>query len=324
MRRLILLILSAALALTGCSSPASNDKPVIGLTYIPNIQFSPFYLAQSDGAFRTAGVEATLRHHGTSESLFTAMASGKEQFVVAGGDEMMQARSQGLDLVAVAAYYHAYPAEVIVPKSSAITTLAGLKGHSIGIPGKYGESWFALLVALQTAGLTENDVMIKEIGYTQISALSTKKVDAVVGFSNNDAVQFQQSGFPIRALAISNQTVPLVPASLITTGEYAKAHPEVVKAVVKAMTAGISTAVNNPSHAMEVSAAFIPDLNSQAVKASSQATLAATKALWTDSRGGVDAALDPAQWQAMADFMAKTKLTATRQDPATAMTNDYV
>lgn len=324
MKRLIVLILAAALALTGCSGAASNEKPVIGLTYIPNVQFSPFYLAQSDRAFATAGVDPTLRHHGSSESLFTAIASGKEQFVLAGGDEMLQARSQGLDLVAVAAYYHAYPAEVIVPKNSAITSLAGLKGHSIGVPGKYGESWFALLAALQTAGLSQNDVMIKEIGYTQISALSTNKVDAVIGFSNNDAVQFALSGFPIRALAISNQQVPLVPATLITTRSYAKAHPDVVKAVVTGMTAGVSTAVNDPQHAMEVSAAFIPDLNGQAAKAASLATLTATKALWVNAQGRVDSAMDPAQWAAMADFMATAKLTATRQDPTLAMTNEYV
>lgn len=324
MKRLILLILATALALTGCSGSASNEKPIIGLTYIPNVQFSPFYLAQSDRAFATAGVDPTLRHHGTSESLFTAIASGKEQFVLAGGDEMLQARSQGLDLVAVAAYYHAYPAEVIVPKGSPITNLAGLKGHSIGVPGKYGESWFALLVALQTAGLSQNDVVIKEIGYTQTTALTTKKVDAVIGFSNNDAVQFTLAGFPIRSLAISNQVVPLVPASLITTRAYAKAHPEVVKAVVAAMTAGVSTAVNDPEHAMAVSAAFIPDLNSQAVRAASSATLTATKSLWVNAQGRVDSTLDPAQWAAMADFMAATKLTATRQDPTLAMTNDYV
>lgn len=328
MKRLILLFLAAVVALSGCSgtggSTAAAQNPVIGLTYIPNIQFSPFYVAEADGAFTTAGVSPTLRHHGTSESLFTAIASGQEQFVVAGGDEMLQARSQGLDLIAVGAYYHSYPAEVIVPKASTITTLAGLKGHSIGIPGKYGESWFALLVALDSAGLTQADVTIKEIGYTQTTALSTGKVDAVIGFSNNDAVQFGLAGFSIRSLAIAPGTVPLVPASLITTSSYAKDHPEVVKAVVAAMTAGINTVITNPSHAMDVSANYIPDLKSQAATASAQATLTATIPLWKAASGSVDARMSAAQWAAMADFLAQTKLTATRQDPALAMTNDYV
>ena len=43
----------------------------VGLTYIPNIQFSPFYVAESEGLFKDAGINLTLRHHGTQEGLFT-------------------------------------------------------------------------------------------------------------------------------------------------------------------------------------------------------------------------------------------------------------
>lgn len=324
MKRLIVLVIGLALALTGCAGGTGpTQSPVIGLTYIPNVQFSPFYVAEADGSFTAANVKPTLRHHGTSESLFAAMVAGQEQFVVAGGDEMMEARSQGLDLVTVAAYYHQYPAEVIVAKNSPITSLAGLKGHSIGIPGKYGESWFALLVALRTAGLTQSDVQIKEIGYTQISALTTGKVDAVVGFSNNDAVQFALNNFPIRSFAIANGTVPLVGASLITTRQYAQQHPEVVKAVIAGMLSGVRSVVNDPTNALKVSASSIPNLNSAASLASAKATLAATSTLWTTADGQVSGHLDPVQWNAMADFMAQTGLTATRQDPAQAMSNAF-
>lgn len=232
MNRVLALVVVLVMALTGCAtttSPSSTTAlptPTIGLTYIPNVQFSPFYVAKTDGEFTKAGVNPTLRHHGTSEGLFTALVAGTEQFVLAGGDELMQARSQGMDLVAVSSYYRSYPVEVIVGKSSTIASLADLKGRTIGLPGKYGESWFGLLVALRTAGLSESDVTIKEIGYTQTAALSTGKVDAVIGFSNNDAVQFELAGFATRSLAIASGTVPLVPASLITTTAYANQHPE--------------------------------------------------------------------------------------------------
>lgn len=324
MKRVVVLVIGLALALTGCAGGVtSTQSPVIGLTYIPNVQFSPFYVAQTDGAFAAAKVNPTLRHHGTSESLFTALVAGQEQFVVAGGDEMMEARSQGLDLVAVASYYHQYPAEVMVPKNSSITSLAGLRGATIGIPSKSGETWFALLVALQTAGLTQADVKIEEISYTQIPALTRGNVDAAVGFSNSDAVQAALSGLPIRTFPVAHGTVPLVSSSLITTRQYAQQHPDVVKGVVAGMMAGVSSVVKDPANAMKVSVHYIPDLNTPASTAAARATLAATNKLWTTADGRISGRLDPAQWSAMADFMARTKLTPTRQDPALAMSNTY-
>lgn len=334
MRNRLIAAVTALLLFAGCSqAPTSTTSasgtpalptPTIGLTYIPNVQFSPFYVAEADGDFTKAGVAPVLRHHGTSEGLFTAIAAGKEQFVVAGGDEMLQARAQGLDLVAVSAYYRSYPVVVIVPDGSPIRSLADLKGHSIGIPGKYGESWFGLQVALLSAGLSQADVQIKEIGYTQQAALTTAKVDAIVGFSNNEAVQFGLAGFATRSLPIASGTVPLVGASLITTADYAKANPDVVKAVVAGMLSGITTTVADPNHVLEVSTTYVPGLSETSAQTAAKATLAATDALWTTADGKVDGTLDANQWNAMADFMAAQGLTSQRVDPTPAFSNAYL
>lgn len=325
--------LATVLALTGCAAPAAPVTPngtpelpttTIGLTYIPNVQFSPFYVAHTQGSFAKAGVNAELRHHGASEGLFTALVAGQEQFVVAGADEMLQARSQGMDLLAVSAYYRSYPVVVIVPAESPITTLADLKGRSIGVPGKYGESWFGLQVALRTAGLSEADVQVKEIGYTQQAALRSGKVDAIVGFSNNDLVQSVLSSFAARSLPISVTDVPLVGASLITTTAFAKDHPEVVRSVVAGTLAGVKAVVADQTVAMTASAAYIPGLDVPATTLSAEATLAATVPLWKGPDAVIDGRLDRSQWAQMAQFMDASGLTATVQDPTLAMSNDYL
>lgn len=320
------------LAVAGCSTappaaPSASASPVatptIGLTYIPNIQFSPFYVAESAGLFTEAGVAPTLRHHGASEGLFTALAAGQEDFVVAGGDEMLQARAEGLDLISIATYYRGYPVVIIVPEGSDITTAADLKGHSVGIPGRYGESWFGLQVAMKAAGLTEEDVAIEEIGYTQQAALTTGKVDAIVGFANNDAVQFGLAGVPVRSIPLAD-SVPLVGISLVTTGAYAEAHPEATKAVADAMVAGVARVVGDPEGAVEASVAYVPGLSAEDAKTAARATLDATIKVWTAADGTVSGKQDAEAWAAMAAFMAEQGLTASAQDAAAAMTNDYV
>ena len=126
-----------ALGLSACGSqqaaPASggNDRStsvVVGLTYIPNVQFAPAYVAVSEGIFTDNGVDASVRHHGSDEGLFTALLAGEEDVVIASGDEAAVASTQGMDLVSIGSYYRDYPGTVIVRDDSPIQSLADLKG----------------------------------------------------------------------------------------------------------------------------------------------------------------------------------------------------
>jgi NitT/TauT family transport system substrate-binding protein len=322
--RTLLLTVVAALALGGCTGDGTTDPPtpsvppdaVVGLTFIPNIQFAPFYIAASD---RYLPEYVTLRHHGSAEGLFTALTAGEEQFVVAGGDEILQARGQGTDIVAIAAYYRRYPARIIVPADSDIQSLADLKGHTIGVPGRYGESWFALVLALQEAGLTEADVTIQSIGYTLQAALTTNQVDAAIGFANGDAVTLAASGFAIRTI---DPAVPLVSICLAATRAYAEAHPETVRATVTALRQGIESVIADPAHALDVADRYIPNFSDPDARATAELVLAATSELFTDAGGHIAGDLDQAEWEAMAQAMGQAGLIAST-NAEDAMTNDY-
>ncbi len=320
---------SSAGAATGASastgaSAAPAARALIGLTYIPNIQFAPFYTGVAQGLYQAAGVDVTLRHHGASEGLFTALAAGQEDFVIAGADEMLQARAQGMDVVAIAPYYRQYPAVLVVPADSAIKTAADLKGHSVGVPGRYGESWFGLKVLLNAAGLTEADVTIQEIGYTQQAALTSKKVDSTIGFTNNDVVQFNAGGFPVRTIPLTSGTLPLVSISLMTTQKYLDAHGDTARKVASGTVRSLQAVVGNPAGALVDAEAFVPALKTDATqKAAAARTLDATLPLWKDASGQVGSGLDAAQFAAMATFMEQQGLLAQPVDATKAMSNAY-
>ena len=301
-----------------------TPRATIGLTYIPNIQFAPFYTGLAQGAFTDAGVEATLRHHGANEGLFTALAAGDEDFVIAGGDELLQARAQGMDLVAIGQYYHQYPVVLIVPDVSPIVTAVDLAGHRVGVPGRYGESWFGLLASLAASGLTEDDIEVIEIGFTPRAALQRGDVDVVVGFVNNDQVQFQLADIPTRVIPLTpDGTVPLVSIVMVTTARQLAERPAVARAVVAGMVAGIRATVDAPASAVQTAREHIPTLGQPGAEAAASAVLEATIPLWKKN-GVISGTMVPADWSAMADIMAKHGLVAQAVDPADAMTNDHV
>lgn len=308
----------------GCTDPspgAVDARLTIGLTYVPNVQFAPFYLAQREGYFTDAGVDVTLRHHGESEDLFGALSAGREQIVVAGGDEMMQARSGGVDVVSVATLYQVYPVTLIVPKGSPIAAPADLAGRTVGVPGEYGETWFGLLAMLDSAGLTTDDVTVESIGYTQQAALSGGHVDAVMGFVNNDVPQFQATGLDVTAVGIGE--VPLVGISLGTTARMTQQQSAALSGVIEAVGRAVTEIAADPGLAVDAAAEQIPGSISDSQRDIMAQVAEATVPLYGELTGpwGLQ---DAERWSAMADTMLDLGLIETAVPAQEAFSNDFI
>lgn len=317
-----------ALGLAACSggggtgsaaTPAgpTTREPVeltVGLTYIPNIQFAPFYVASEFGYFADEGLDVTLRHHGAAESLFGALASGEEDVVNAGADEMLQAYAADVPVVTTGVMYQEYPVLLIVPEDSAIEALPDMEGQSIGLPGPYGENWFWLLAAIQEAGLSQEDVGIEYIGYTQQAALIGGTVDGVVGFANNDVLNFDRSGVGVRTLTAD---VPLVGISVGALEATVENRPEDLAALNRAVARAMEFILSDPAAAVDASSAHIPDLTGAGAHEAALETLEATMALYGDEPLRVDAAL----WPPMYEFMVSRGLAEPGIDPALAVTD---
>ena len=104
-----------------------------------------------------------------------------------------------------ATIYGTFPAIVVANAASGIRTAADLKGKTIGIPGKYGTSWIQLQALLQSAGLTPDDVTIKEFpAFGQTAALQQGAVDAATGFANNEPIVLRRAGIEPVVLGIDD------------------------------------------------------------------------------------------------------------------------
>ena len=323
--------LLAALALvfvTACGSNTSSTSThhlTVGLTYIPNIQFAPFYVADALGYYKDAGLSVTLRHHQFGEGEFDAVAAGKEDAVFGGGDEMLQARDHKIPLVYVANIYAKYPVALMVPADSPIHTAADLRGHTIGTPGPYGETYFGLLALLRSAELEPGDVTIQNIGFTQVSALLGQKVDAVMGYVNNEAIQFQQANFPVRTLVLSDvvDSLPLVSNGLGALQSVLDARGNDIKALVAATMRGVAYTIAHPQDALNISEKYVPGLNDPKNAASALAVLQATIPTWKSS-GARPGFNDPDTWQAMGSFMLQYGLLTNQANVAQAYSNNYL
>lgn len=318
----------AALALAGCQSggnpggtEAAGEPITVGLTYTPNIQFAPFYVAEELGYFDEAGVNVELRHHGESEELFGAIKNGTEQMVYASGDEIAQAVPNGVEMRSVATLYAKYPAVLIVPEDSDIKTAEDLRDKKIGVPGAYGQTYFALLAMLARANMSVENIQLEEIGYTQQAALTTGKVDAVMGFANNDAVQIEASGFPVRTIdAVLPESPVLVGPAVAASDSLIEERGEDITRVLEAVSRALDYIRENPEEAVKLSAEYIPTLTSPEQRDAALATLEASLPLMADG----DLQNVPAHWTAMVEFMKTRELLPGQVKAELLYTNDLL
>ena len=313
-----------ALLLTACGSTnsAASGSPssapttknlTIGLGYIPDVQFAPFYVAKSKGYYSAAGLNVTF-NHGIVPDLFGSMVAGRNTFVFAGGDELLAARDKNIQAVDVATIFQKYPVSLIVPSDSPIKTLADLKGHTIGIPGAYGSTYTGLLALLYSAHLKRSDVKVQSIGFTQVSALISHKVDAVMGYSNNEALQLPEHGFPVHTFNVSDYQ-PLVSNGIITTEATYHSQVAMVKSFVQATLKGLKDVIADPSAALEICKTYIPTLTNTAQALN---VLKATIPTWQGN--GQLGSNDSATWQSMEQFLVAQKMIAPVKD----LSQDYV
>jgi NitT/TauT family transport system substrate-binding protein len=315
---ILVALLSAACGSTTTSSTSATTatglkKISIGLGYIPDIQFAPFYVAQSKGYYKAAGLDVTF-HHGVVNDLIGSMVLGHDNFVFASGDEELVARSKNLKVVDVATIFQKFPVSLIVPADSPIHTLADLKGHTIGEPGPFGATHIGLLALLYQAHLTPNDVHIQAIGFTQVSALLGRHVDAVMGYSNNEPLQLRQKGFAVRTFDVSDYQ-PLVSNGIVTTEDTLHNQSQLVQSFVQATLKGLKEVIANPSEAVQLSKSYVPGLDS----GRAMNVLEATIPLWQGN--GHLGYNDTSTWKSMEQFLIAQNIIPSGQDISQAYTN---
>ncbi|MDX1379103.1 MAG: ABC transporter substrate-binding protein, partial [Anaerolineales bacterium] len=93
-RKLVLILLGAALVISGCaSSRSANDsgaltKIRLPMGFIPNIQYAPFYVAVEKGYFRDAGIEIEFDYKFETDGV-ALVGAGELPFAVVSGEQVL-------------------------------------------------------------------------------------------------------------------------------------------------------------------------------------------------------------------------------------------
>ncbi|HPD41926.1 MAG TPA: ABC transporter substrate-binding protein [Anaerolineae bacterium] len=314
----LMLSVLLVVSLAGCGGRETEREAItLPMGYVADVQFSPIYMGLERGYFQEAGYDITLDYRWETDGL-RLVAAGTLPFTIASGDQVIQARSQGLPVVAIASWYRKFPVAIVSLADIPLDTPADLRGLRIGTPETFGASYIGLRALLAAGGLTEKDIELQVIGYSQIPALLTETVDAVVVYANNTPSVLEEEGIAYHILYVADYA-ELVSNVLVTNETMIREHPERVAAFVKAFLQSLAEVLEDPDAAFEVCKKYITGLEENA--AAQRAVLETTLTYWQAPDLGH---FTPEAWATAQQVMLEAGLITQPVPVESLFTNQFV
>ncbi len=321
----------AAPAATPTEPAAATTAPALrqvtlAMSYIPNVQFAPYYMAAAKGYYAEAGLEVTFDYNFETDVVqrVAAWPESGVTFATASGTSTLLARQQGLPVKTVMTLYQQFPIVFFARSSTRLKSAEDLKGKTVGIPGNFGESFYGLLAMRYANQLAEDAFTVQEIGFTQAQAVLEDKVPVAIGYAMNEPVLLRQQGVEVDVLRVAD-VYNLAANGIVVSERLIAAEPEVVRGFVTASLKGLRATLDNPDEAFEVSLGFIPEANLGDVELQRQVLLESLP-YWYSEKTNVEGPgyTDVALWKATEQFMRDAGLLASPVEVSDAFTNEFI
>jgi len=298
--------------------PAALQKVRLGVGFVPNVQFAPFYVAQSKGFYADEGLEVDIEY-GFENDFVALAARGEREFAIASGDQVILARAQNLPITYVMKWYQRYPVALMARADKGVAKPEDLAGKKVGLPGFFGATFIGWKALAHAAGIDENSVAVEEIGFTQAAAVQQDTVDAAMVYIANEPIQLRNEGIDVTVFQVSDY-INLVSNGLVVGDKLMAENPELVQRMVRASMRGLDYTIKNPGEAFEIVRQVIPEITDEDAPTQRQ-VLDASIELWRSNNLGVSSQQD---WQDSVDFMRQTGMLEKNIDVETLYSNKFI
>jgi putative hydroxymethylpyrimidine transport system substrate-binding protein len=322
-----LALLILALGVAACGSKSENtkgepEKLSLDLDFYPNPDHAGIYMAEKEGFFKEAGLEVAINAPTDPSAPLKDVAAGKTDLAITYEPQLMLAREQGLDVVAVAALVNRPLTSLMWLKKSGIKSAAGLKGKTVSYAGiPYQEAFLETI--LRRAKVPASTVKKVNVGFGLIPSLANGSADAMLGgYSNVEGVALREAGkapviTPVDELGVPTYDELILVARRATLAE----EGPKIRLFMSALQRGTEAAVANPKAATEA----ILAANSSLEPKLTEAQIAATLPLLEGTPAGKPYGwMNPKEWEEFGAWMRDEELIQNLPKASEMLTNAYL
>ena len=256
----------AALLLAGTvglseTAQAAPPQPIEFVEAVHNLGYIDLYVGQHAKIFEKHGLTLHLTAAGGDTQAFAAVLGKTAQFAVGDPTMVEMSRERGgpgmvVGTLVQRAHYFGVSKTVAAP----ITDPKGFKGLTFVTSPDPNTNYSVTKKIMQDNGLKlGTDAKIIEVNPgTEIGAMLAGRADVAVAYQPNVAAAIAQGAKVV--FDFSSYMGPFCNTGVMVLPEYAKAHPDVVQALVDALEESARLTYAKPDYAKQVARAEFPDV----------------------------------------------------------------
>jgi NitT/TauT family transport system substrate-binding protein len=229
-------IVPAAVLLSGCGK--SPRKIRLALNWKPDPQFGGFYAAP----YQAHGLEVEILPGGAGTPTIQMVGAGSAEFGVVSADELIVARSQGNDVVALFAVFENNPQGIMVHASRKLKNLGELLQSGGTLALQRGLPYARLLE--KKYGFAKVKVVPSPGG--DISAFLADKNFAQQCFIISEPLTARHQGADVQVFPVSEEGYNPYTTVLVTSGDSLRKDPERTKSMLAAVRQGWRSYLDDP------------------------------------------------------------------------------
>lgn len=324
---LLALALIATVVLSACGAKSEDVNPQtesfnVALDWYPNPDHAGLLTARDAGYFEDAGLDVSLDAPTDPALPIKLVAAGKVDLAVSYEPEVLLAREQGLDVVAVGAIVDQPLTSMIWLKNSKIKRVADLKGKTVSTAGiPYQDAYLKTILA--RAKLTEDQVKKVSVGQGLLPSIVSGRAQATLGpLWNIEGVDLKLSGHKPVISPVDQLGVPTYDELvLVAQGRRLKEDPDSIRLFMSALARGTAKAVAEPNAATQTVLDANNALEPKVTAAQVKVTLPLLENTEKDHPFGY---MNPTEWQAFINWMVENQVLSGPQRAVDALNNEHL
>lgn len=237
--------LAGAMALSAGHASAA-DKVSLRLAWLLNVQAAGYVMAKEKGFYDDAGLDVDILPGGPNINSTALVATGANTFGTNDSGQVIFGKSEGMDLVIVAACFQKYPGGVLSLEKTGIKTPKDLEGKTLAY--NEGGPWAFTQAMLAKEGVDMSKV--HAVVATGNEVLMNGNVDAKTAFIVNEPISVELAGFKPVTLAPADYGINAYAEAIFTSKDFLEKNPDVVKRFVAATQKGWDYALAHQDEAV--------------------------------------------------------------------------
>jgi len=228
---------------------AKEEKISLQLQWLDQFQFAGYYIAKEKGFYRDVNLDVNIKKFKKNLNIVDEVVSNNVQYGI-GRSSLIIDKSNGKDVVALAAIFQSSPLIFLALESSNINNISDFRNKKIMITDDtLGTT--SLKAMLLSQGVKFDDTIVQEHSYN-LDDLINHKTDLMSAYISNQPFILEQKNINYKIFSPSDYGFNFYNDFLFTNQNELNTHPTRVKNFLEASLKGWDYAFNNIDESVNI------------------------------------------------------------------------